>query len=62
VSLVIARLLMACPAAVPCSKVHGDLGALGQMGMALENCQVLDGGFVWLRYRWVCDRCSSRKE
>ena len=31
----------------------GGPHALDKMGMSLENCQVLDGGFVWLRYRLI---------
>ena len=30
---------------------HGRPGVLSRMGMALEDCQVLEGGCVWLRYR-----------
>ena len=36
--------------------MHGGPGALGAMEMALEHCQVLEGGFVWLRYRFSWDR------
>lgn len=32
---------------------HGGPGALRAMGMALERCRVLEGGFVWLRYRFT---------
>ena len=36
--------------------IHGEPGALNTMGMALESCQALEGGFVWLRYRFAWAR------
>jgi hypothetical protein len=36
--------------------IHGEPGALSTMGMELESCQALEGGFVWLRYRFAWDR------
>jgi hypothetical protein len=33
--------------------IHGGPGALGAMNMTLESCQVLEGGSVWLRYRFL---------
>lgn len=33
--------------------IHGQVGALQGMGMALESCEVLEGGVVWLRYRFT---------
>jgi riboflavin biosynthesis pyrimidine reductase len=35
--------------------IHGAPGALNAMGMVLEACQVLEGGFVWLRYHFSWD-------
>jgi hypothetical protein len=35
--------------------IHGEPGTLNAMGMALESCQVLEGSFVWLRYRFSWD-------
>lgn len=32
--------------------IHDRSGALTAMGMELINCEVLDGGCVWLRYRF----------
>jgi len=40
---------------LPTDSTHG-VGALDQMDMRLESCQVLEGGFVWLRYRFTWDR------
>lgn len=51
-SLVIAPSVEGVPGGPAVFDVHGDSGALSQMDMALESCQVLDGGFVWLRYRF----------
>lgn len=33
--------------------IHGQPGALQTMGMALESYQMLEDGFVWLRYRFT---------
>lgn len=49
-SLVIAPSVEGVPGGPAVFDVHGDSGALSRMGMALESCRVLDGGFVWLRY------------
>lgn len=51
-SLVVAPSVEGVPGGPAVFDVHGDLGALSQMGMTLDSCQVLDGGFVWLRYRF----------
>lgn len=32
--------------------IAGAPGALETMDMALESCEVLAGGFAWLRYRF----------
>jgi hypothetical protein len=40
--------------------IHGGPGALDAMGMALEHCQELDGGFVWLRYHFSWDAPAQR--
>jgi riboflavin biosynthesis pyrimidine reductase len=51
-SLVIAPSVEGVPGGPAVFDIHGGPGALGRMGMALESCQVLDGGLVWLRYRF----------
>jgi riboflavin biosynthesis pyrimidine reductase len=51
-SLVIAPTVEGVPGGPAVFDVHGSIGALGRIGMALDSCQVLDGGFVWLRYRF----------
>jgi riboflavin biosynthesis pyrimidine reductase len=33
--------------------IHGQIGALEGMGMALEQCEVMEGGVVWLRYKFT---------
>lgn len=55
-SLVLAPSVEGMPGGPAVFDIHGGLGALNAMGMALESCQVLDGGFVWLRYRFSWDR------
>jgi riboflavin biosynthesis pyrimidine reductase len=52
-SLVIAPSVEGVPGGPAVFDVHGGPGALERMGMALESCQVLDGGLVWLRYRFT---------
>ena len=52
-SLVIAPSVEGVPGGPAVFDIHGDAGALGEMGMALESCQVLEGGLVWLRYRFT---------
>ena len=54
-SLVIAPSVEGVPGGPAVFDIHGELGALNAMGMALESCQALDGGFVWLRYRFSWD-------
>jgi riboflavin biosynthesis pyrimidine reductase len=36
--------------------IGGERGNLEQMGMTLEKCEVLEGGFVWLRYRFTWEQ------
>jgi riboflavin biosynthesis pyrimidine reductase len=55
-SLVIAPSVEGVPGGPAVFDIHGELGALNAMGMELENCQVLEGSFVWLRYRFSGDR------
>jgi riboflavin biosynthesis pyrimidine reductase len=40
--------------------IHGEPGALDRMDMALASCQALEGGFVWLRYRFSWDAPMHR--
>ncbi len=51
-SLVIAPSVEGVPGGPAVFDIHGKPGALNVMGMALESCQVLERGFVWLRYRF----------
>jgi riboflavin biosynthesis pyrimidine reductase len=51
-SLVIAPSVEGVPGGPAVFDIHGGPGALSGMGMALESCQVLEGGSVWLRYRF----------
>jgi riboflavin biosynthesis pyrimidine reductase len=55
-SLVIAPSVEGVPGEPAVFDIHGEPGALNAMGMGLESCQVLEGGFVWLRYRFSWDR------
>jgi riboflavin biosynthesis pyrimidine reductase len=55
-SLIIAPSVEGVPGGPAVFDIHGAPGALNAMGMELENCQALDGGFVWLRYRFAWDR------
>lgn len=50
-SLIIAPSVEGVPGGPTLFDIHGGPGALGGMGMVLEDCQVLEGGCVWLRYR-----------
>lgn len=52
-SLVVAPTVEGVPGGPAVFDVHGGPGAMEGMGMALESCQVLDGGLVWLRYRFT---------
>lgn len=58
-SLVIAPAVEGEPGGPAVFDVHGGPGALQAMGMALESCQVLDGGLVWLRYRFSWDQDTA---
>jgi riboflavin biosynthesis pyrimidine reductase len=55
-SLVIAPSVEGVPGEPAVFDIHGEPGALNAMGMVLESCQALEGGFVWLRYRFSWDR------
>jgi riboflavin biosynthesis pyrimidine reductase len=55
-SLVIAPSVEGVPGGPAVFDIHGAPGALNAMGMELESCQALEGGFVWLRYRFSWDR------
>lgn len=52
-SLVIAPSVEGVPGGPALFDIHGGPGASTTMGMTLENCQVLEGNFVWLRYRFA---------
>ena len=54
-SLVIAPVVEGEPGGPAVFDVHGGPGALERMGMELESSEVLDGGLVWLRYRFTWD-------
>jgi riboflavin biosynthesis pyrimidine reductase len=54
-SLVIASSVEGVPGGPAVFDIHGEPGALSTMGMALESSQVLEGGLVWLRYRFSWD-------
>jgi len=51
-SLVIAPGVGGVPGSPAVFDIHGGPGALDGMEMALEDCQMLQRGFVWLRYRF----------
>ena len=51
-SLIIAPSVEGVPGGPAVFDLPGQPGALGALGMALEHCQALEGGFVWLRYRF----------
>jgi riboflavin biosynthesis pyrimidine reductase len=55
-SLLIAPSVEGVPGGPAVFDIHGEPGALNTMGMELESCQVLEGGLVWLRYRFSWDR------
>jgi riboflavin biosynthesis pyrimidine reductase len=54
-SLVIAPSVEGMPAGPAVFDIHGKPAVLGEIRMALERCQVLEDGFVWLRYRFSWD-------
>jgi riboflavin biosynthesis pyrimidine reductase len=54
-SLIIAPSVEGVPSGPAVFDIHGEPGAMNTIGMALESCQVLEGGFVWLRYRFSWD-------
>jgi len=54
-SLVIAPSVEGVPGGPSVFDIHGELGTLSAMGMELASCQALEGGFVWLRYRFLWD-------
>jgi riboflavin biosynthesis pyrimidine reductase len=54
-SLIIAPSVEGVPGGSAVFDIHGKPNALNTMGMVLEGCQVLEGGFVWLRYRFSWD-------
>ncbi|HEU5103628.1 MAG TPA: RibD family protein [Roseiflexaceae bacterium] len=54
-SLLIAPSVEGVPGGPAVFDIHGEPGALNTMGMELESCQGLEGGFVWLRYRFSWD-------
>jgi hypothetical protein len=60
VRLIVAPTVEAVPGGPAVFDIHGGPGALDVMGMALEHCQVLEGGFVWLRYRFSWDRPTQQ--
>jgi len=51
-SLIIAPSVEGVPGGPAVFDVNGGPGKMEGMGMSLESCQVLDGGLVWLRYRF----------
>jgi riboflavin biosynthesis pyrimidine reductase len=51
-SLIIAPSVEGVPGEPAVFDIHSELDALNTMGMVLESCQALEGGFVWLRYRF----------
>ena len=54
-SLILAPAVEGVPGGPAVFDIHGEPGALNAMGMALEHCQALEGGLVWLRYRFSWD-------
>jgi riboflavin biosynthesis pyrimidine reductase len=52
-SLIIAPSVEGAPGGPSVFDIHGELESLDGMGMTLEKCEVLAGGFVWLRYRFT---------
>lgn len=55
-SLIIAPSVEGTPGGPTVFDIHGEPGALRKMGMVLESCQVMDGGLVWLRYRFLWNK------
>ncbi|MCS6910262.1 MAG: RibD family protein [Anaerolineales bacterium] len=51
-SLIIAPSVEGTPGGPAVFDIHGETDALKRMDMALESCQALEGGLVWLRYRF----------
>ncbi len=54
-SLILTPAVEGVPGGPAVFDIHGEPDALNAMGMALEHCQVLEGGLVWLRYRFSWD-------
>ncbi len=54
-SLILAPTVEGVPGGPTLFDIHGGPGALDAMGMVLEHCQVLEGGLVWLHYRFSWD-------
>jgi riboflavin biosynthesis pyrimidine reductase len=54
-SLVIVPSVDGLPGGPAVFDIHSEPGALNAIGMALESCKVLEGGSVWLRYRFSWD-------
>ncbi len=59
-SLILAPAVEGVPGGPAVFDIHGEPDALNAMGMALEHCQVLEGGLVWLRYRFSWDRPAQQ--
>ena len=59
-SLILAPVVEGVPGGPAVFDIHGQPDALNAMGMALEHCQVLEGGLVWLRYRFSWDTPTQR--
>jgi riboflavin biosynthesis pyrimidine reductase len=55
-SLIVAPSVEGVPGGPAVFDIHGGPAALATMGMVLVNCQVLEGGSVWLRYRFSWER------
>jgi riboflavin biosynthesis pyrimidine reductase len=54
-SLIIAPSVEGVPGGPTVFDIHGGSDALSKMAMVLESCQVQEGSFVWLRYRFTWD-------
>jgi riboflavin biosynthesis pyrimidine reductase len=54
-SLVIAPSVEGVPGGPAVFDMQGQSGEMSRMGMVLETCRVLEGGVVWLRYRFSWD-------
>ncbi len=55
-SLILTPAVEGVPGGPAVFDMHGEPDALNAMGMALEHCQVQEGGLVWLRYRFSWNR------